>query len=495
MRRCWAIVLTLTFTLAGCDDGDDPPPAPPPPSATFTHGVAAGDVQATSAVLWTRAAGGDRLIAEVTSAGGTLLRLEAEADAARDFTVHLPVTGLTPDTAYEYRFRAGSAVSETGAFTTPPAPATPAPMRFVFAGDSDGTRDASGTPAHGEFDVLRAAASEDPAFFLYLGDTIYADRGAPATTLDAYRAKYRDNREYAALREILALTSVVTMWDDHEVTDNFAGRTVDPALLDAGRRAFREYWPTEHAGRTEVLYRSLRFGAGVELIVLDTRSFRDPPAADICDNDPLPAGARPDAPENLRGVREIAGLSPDLPSDCIDTLDDPGRSMLGGEQKQFLLDRLRDSDATWKIVATSVPMQALLFQPYDRWEGYTAERREVLQFIRDNGVRNVVFISTDLHANIFGPVRIDPFADPAPVAYEAIAGPIAAETLEQDIVNVLGESGGGLLGPFLTGIVGVECAQLDAFAYGVVEADAANLTVTAKDAAGATLCAKTLEAQ
>jgi alkaline phosphatase D len=287
----------------------------------------------------------------------------------------------------------------------------------------------------------------------------------------------------------------VTIWDDHEVTDNFAGRVVDPALLKAARQAFDAWWPIDDDGLPIPLWRSLRWGKDVELIVLDTRGHRDASVSDMCDGDPIPAGALPDAPETLRGVREIAGLPPALPSDCIDTLAVPERTMLGAEQQAFVFDRLRNSDATWKIVATSVPIQALLFQPYDRWEGYPAERREILEFIRDNGIRNVVFVSTDLHANIFGPVRIDPFTDPEPVAYEAIAGPIAAETLEQDIVNVLGDGGAGLLGPFLTGIVGVECAQLDAFAYGVVEASAASLTVSAKDAAGNILCEKTLEAQ
>ena len=197
----------------------------------------------------------------------------------------------------------------------------------------------------------------------------------------------------------------------------------------------------------------------------------------------------------MLGVRAIAELPPSLDEECQRAWLDPAASMLGAEQKQFLVDRLQNSDATWKIVATSVPMQALLFDPYDRWEGFPAERREVLEFIRDNEIPNVVFLSTDLHANVFGPVRIDPFDGAPPVAYEAIVGPIAAETLEQDIVDVLGEGGAGLLEPFLTGIVGVDCAQPDSFAYGLVVADASSLTITAKDAEGRELCAKTLEAE
>jgi alkaline phosphatase D len=492
LRRL-AILLTLTFAVAACDDGDD---KPPPPPVAFTSGVAAGDVQATSAVLWTRAENADKLVAEVSSsASGTLQRIATETSRDRDFIVQVTATGLTPGTPYQYRFRGVDGVSETGTFTTPPDSATSAPVRFAFSGDTDGTRDATGAPAYNEFEVLRAAAEDDPAFFLYLGDTIYADKGEPATTLDAYRAKYRANREYEALSALLEHTPVVAMWDDHEVTDNFAGRTVDPAMLDAARQAFRDWWIVTTSGDPYALYRSLRWGKDVELIVLDTRSFRDAPAADVCGDDPLPAGAAPGTSETLRGVREVAGLAAELPPGCLDALNDPARKMLGAEQTLFLLDRLRNSDATWKIVATSVPIQALLFQPYDRWEGYSAERREILEFIRDNGIKNVVFVSADLHANIFGPVRINA-SDPASiVAYEAVAGPIAAETLEKDIVNVLGPGGAGLLAPFLTGIVGVDCAQLDTYAYALVEADAQSLTIMAKDASGNVVCEKTLEAQ
>ncbi len=69
--------------------------------------------------------------------------------------------------------------------------------------------------------------------------------------------------------------SIYVTWDDHEVENNFAGTTVDPGLLAAGGRAFREYMPVGGDGRPEVLYRSFRWGSEVELIVLDARTFRD----------------------------------------------------------------------------------------------------------------------------------------------------------------------------------------------------------------------------
>jgi alkaline phosphatase D len=510
MRRYLLLMIALMFALAACKSAGD---------FTYRHGVAAGDVTSTSAVLWTRAegAGGPPLIdrrGERTFAYWPDVRVTAQVSSNpsfqsgvlsfegmtsgddEDFTVQMKATGLAPDTRYYYRFRAGGAVSETGTFVTAPDDASSKPLRFVYSGDSDGTRDRHGDPVFNTFEVLDAASAEDPAFFLYLGDTIYADHGGLRDERPGTReAKYRQNREYDALADILRQTSVIAMWDDHEVYNDFAG---DQALsFDEGRDAFRRYFPLdlpESLRFRDSMHRSMLWGADAELIVLDTRSRRDFSAALGCGNDPLPAGALPDAPETLRGVRAIAQLPPTLDEDCLHDLGEP-RTMLGADQKEWLFERLRESDATWKIVATSVPMQALLFAPYDRWEGYSAERREVLEFIRDNDIRNVVFLSTDLHANIFGPVRIDPFVETAPLAYEAIVGPIAAETLEQDIVNVLGAGGAGLLDAFLTGIVGVDCAQLNSFAYGLVEVDGDTLTTTAKDESGRELCTKTLEAE
>jgi hypothetical protein len=167
--------------------------------------------------------------------------------------------------------------------------------------------------------------------------------------------------------------------------------------------------------------------------------------------------------------------------------------MLGAAQKQFLFDRLRSSDATWKVIVNEVPIQQIAVVPYDRWEGYAAERREVLSFIRDNGIKNVVFLTTDLHGNVFGPVRMDVFSDPAPVAYEAIVGPIATATLRRDIAGAIGDAAAGVFAPLLTGVMKVDCAQIDSYAYGLVEVDPAGImTITAKDASGRALCAKVL---
>ncbi|MFH4317201.1 alkaline phosphatase D family protein, partial [Acinetobacter baumannii] len=77
------------------------------------------------------------------------------------------------------------------------------------------------------------------------------------------------------------------------------------------------------------------------------------------------------------------------------------------------------STAKWKIVLSEVAWQQFWALPYDRWEGYGAERNEILNFIRDENIEGVVFLTTDNHANIFNEVFIDVLTDPEPIAYEA----------------------------------------------------------------------------
>ena len=504
LSRCrWPFAaLALLALLAGsCEDGDTAAPSSGA-TARFTAGVAAGDVTATTAVLWTRADGGDTPALDIATDEGMtrgLRHVQVRVSAESDWTVQAAVGKLKPATRYYYRFRAGDATSSTGTFTTPPGDDDGAGtgVRFVFSGDSDGTRRPDGTPPYNEFDVLRRAKGEHPAFFLYFGDTIHADRDPIASTLDGYRAKYRENRGYSTLTDILAAAPVYTMWDDHEVVNDFGPQSADTPMIAAGRQAFREYLPIGDTGNPARLYRAFHYGRDIDLIILDERSYRDASAAQACaidgNPDPLPAGGLPGATDALRAVRGVGGLPATVSDACASTLSDPARSLLGAEQLAWLKDRLAKSTATWKIVVNPVPLQSLFVLPYDRWEGYAAERESLLRFLRDESIANVVFLTTDFHATVFGPVRDG--ADS--VAYEAVTGPIATAPLAQEIRSAVGSAAADILPGFLSGIAGVDCSSLDTFSYGVAELtpDGRTLTIASKDAQGQVLCAKTLEAQ
>ena len=505
-RRLLILLAALLAAGGFVACGDDGP-------VTFTHGVASGDVRPDAVVLWTRVDREVTLTVELaTDEAFASLAAEAEvrAEDESDLTVKAEVSGLEPDTAYYYRFRRGDDdVSDVGAFRTAPTRDAATPVRFIFSGDSDGTMDETGTRAF-DFKVLDTARGEGADFFVYFGDTIYADSefGVKAETLESYREKYKENRDISRLRQILASTSIYTAWDDHEVENDFAGATVDPALLAAGRQAFREYMPISGDETPEVFYRSFRWGNAVELIILDERSFRDEDAAEACipeggeDADVLPTLGAPDVPAAYRSFREFLDLPEETASACLDALNDPDRTMLGEAQKQFLLDTLEQSDATFKFIVNQVPIMELIGQPYDRWEGYRAERDEILRFIQEQEIPNVVFLTTDFHANIVGDVRLDAINElradtpPAPVAIEFITGPIAHETLGDTIVRTQGEELRASFAALLEQVAQVDCLMTDAFSYGVVDVDpeAGTATITLKDEDANELCKTVLTA-
>jgi len=471
----------LALLLAGCSSGDEP--------VAFTSGVAAFEARDDGAVLWTRVDREAALtleVAEDASFSQIAATQDARADAGSDFTAQAQVTGLLPATAYYYRFRDGDAVSAAGAFRTAQAIDDSGPVRFVFSGGTDGA------PAF-DFRALETALADEPDFFLYVGDTI-----APGVaSLDAFRARYRENRAVAPLAGLLAKTSTYAVWDDNEVEPDFAGATVSPALLAAGRQAFLEYLPL---APDDVLYRRVRWGSAVELFILDTRSYRDDNVSAVCTPggasapDVLPALGAPDTPAAYRALRAAIGLPPESNIECLNALSNPARTMLGAEQRAWLFAALDESDATFKFIVAPAPIAELIAQPYDRWEGYRAERDLVVRAIAERGIENVVFLSTDLQASLIADVRVD-LASP-PVAVEAVAGPVGAETLGAAITRTQGERAVPVYEQLLRQVAGVSCTAFDAHSYGLVEVDpiAGTATITLKDEDGALLCRTVVQA-
>jgi alkaline phosphatase D len=381
----------------------------------ITHGVVVGDVTARSAVLWAR---GDREgTVKAHLSGGRHDRVERlRFRAADDYTGQILLTGLEPETTYRYKLG-----STRGSFETAPDDHDPARVRLAFGGDVAGQnvcRDAGeGFPIMGTIRKLR------PDVFVGLGDMIYADTACdpvgrygnaqvsggfgPATDLAGFWAHWRYNRADGASQRLLASTSYVGVWDDHEVVDDFGPlsdtRSMPPYmpgvhLLPIGLDAFIDYTPISIAPNTpKRLYRSLRWGKHLELFVLDTRQYRDANRAS-------------------------------------DSLDRP-KTMLGREQLTWLKDSLAASDATWKVIVSSVPMSIPTGFPstaprdgwanFDQTTGFEQELLEILRFMESEGIENTVWITTDVHfAEAF---RYRPFSsNPEFVVYEVATGPLNA---------------------------------------------------------------------
>jgi alkaline phosphatase D len=189
-------------------------------------------------------------------------------------------------------------------------------------------------------------------------------------------------------------TAVYAIWDDHEVRNNFAGP--QEPLMPAGRRAFRDYWGIDGGpDDPDRLYRSVRWGRHVEIFILDTRQYRSP-------------NAMPDG---------------------------PAKSMLGPAQRRWLLEGVTGSTATWKLIVSSVPLGVFTGGAHsDAWSGadvlgyprrgngFVWERDLILRTLREDGVRNVVFLSGEVHhADL---LRHD--LAPGYSVHELVAGPLAA---------------------------------------------------------------------
>ena len=404
-----------------------------PKPVVFTHGVASGDLSATSAILWTRVDRRAWLMLEISLSADfepLALATGVVATASHDFTVKVVARGLEPEHRYFYRFRHDAAVSDVGTFRTAPLPTASRNGRFVFTGDTDATL-VDGHPAFNEFEVLDAARADAPDVFLYIGDTIYSDsrfrEDGPSTSLREYRDAYQTNRNVPALRELLRTTPIYAVWDDHEVRNDFDAETVDPELFARGRRAFLEYWPMpEPPARRDPdcaaspMFRFVHWSRDVDLFMLDERSCRSAEAESQC---LLENGTADPVPFLPASLRRPFGLPEAPPPGCLEALLDPRRTMLGARQKRALEQALLFSRARFKLVVNQVPIQQYFAFPYDRWEGYAAERRELLEFIRDRHIDGMVFLTTDNHANLINDVFIDRFAAPRPWRWSSPPGP------------------------------------------------------------------------
>ena len=498
-QRISASVMLFAVTCVGFLLLLSPLGAAPVAAVTFTHGVASGEVRPYTAVLWTRVDQEARLTVEVStdralhplSFTSTVL-----AAAAADFTAQVTVL-VSPGQTYFYRWRHDDVLSEVGTFTTPPLPGVARDVKFAFSGDSDGTK-IQGKPAFNNFEVLGAAGQENLDFFVYLGDTIYADsdvRPTPAISLSDFRDAYKENRDYPALRRLLAATSIYAIWDDREVQHSFAGQTVDPMLYANGRQAFLEYMPLrplplppDSACASTPLFRVFHWGKDVDIIILDERSCRSADVSAVCQGDLAPTLPAPVRAQLAQGGFPLPAQPP---AGCLEALFEPTRTMLGPLQKSLLKAALLQSTAKFKFVINEVAIQQFYIGPYDRWEGYGAERAEILGFIRARNIKNVIYLTTGLHANLINEVFIDRFLDPTPVAYEFVTGPIAADTSMEDLeataesLHLPPEQVVQAVNSVLD-LVGVDCRNLDTFSYGVVEvqASAGTASITLKDDQG-----------
>lgn len=412
-----------------------------PIDPAYPLGVAAGDPLPDGAVIWTQidpaadAGSGVAVAWEVSATddfADVLASGTVDALAANAHTVHALVSGLAADGWFFYRFRYGQSTSRTGRLRTAPDPsASPDRLRFAFCSCQQTT--ASYYVAHA------AMAAEDLDYVVHYGDYIYVSDGG-TITLDDYRAVWRRFKANPYLQDLHAAYPMVMMWDDGEFA-NGVDKTFPEPRFTAAKKAWFEFAPhLDPTGGEFQAHRFLQWGDLVDFPLLDVRSKRD-----VLIDANVPEGLLPTTDTNLPSGAAIF---------------DPDRSCLGADQKAWLKETLAESSATWKHIGTGYPFVALRLEDYDtpavredppegwhpnggkyfsteQWDGYWAERRELMDFVADECIENVIITSG--HTHIWFECGIRPDYDDLPgeeghtgpgspiVAREFVCGSLTAD--------------------------------------------------------------------
>jgi len=281
---------------------------------------------------------------EVRSAGRAVATLPLALDGEIG---KLVVTGLAPDTAYEITVTVAGLPLGPHRVRTAPRAGDPRRVRLAITADCDPSREfASG--------MLGAVVAAAPDLVISIGDFPYTDNGPPAQTVAEYRARHVELRVHPPVRALLEAAGMYAIYDDHEVRNDWDGRTRtdEPARYAAALQVWDEFFP-ERAPAGEIRYRRWRWGAGLECFLLDCRRFRS------------------------------ANNAP----------DDAAKTMLGAEQRAWLIDGVTRSTAAFKLVLTSVPLD--FGDGDDHWASFTTERNAI--FAALVGTPGVLFASGDQH--------------------------------------------------------------------------------------------------
>ncbi|MBB4929777.1 alkaline phosphatase D [Lipingzhangella halophila] len=467
----------------------------------LTHGIQLGDPRTDGAVVWTRADRASRMIVEVSDRpdfrDSRTVR-GPQLTPNNDGTGRVRVTGLDPGQEVHLRVHAerGKHTSEVleGGFRTAGGPDDDT-IRFVFSGDVAG-QGWGINPEIGGMPVFNAMADREPDFFVHSGDVCYSDvpleenvtlpdgrvwknvltdeKAAVAQTLGEFRGQFAYNLLDDALRGFAARVPQIVQWDDHEVVNNwYPGQVLDDdrytetdidVLAKRAHRAFHEWTPIVPAEAVDGrIYRKLSYGPDLDIFVIDMRPYRDP---------------------NSPG-------------------DAPFERVLGETQARWLVNQVSASSATWKVIASDMPLGLVVSDADDNIEAVAngepgeplsreAEIDGVLHDLHRRGARDVVWVTADVHytaAHRYSPERASsreftPF-------WEFVSGPLHAGAFGPNELDPT-------FGPevvFENSPPEANTSPLDGFQhFGEVEIDrrSKELTVHLRDANGDSLWSRTL---
>ncbi|GEM_PF-2997140 len=312
-------------------------------AAALTHSPMLGAATDTTIKIWVRASGLASASIQYQPAGGdwsqALNAGPVNLIAGNDFTGVVPINGLSPASLYDYRVALGGIIQSgsTSVFRTLPPSGTGSQITLVFGADIH-----QSYQPHYLFDRM---AARQPDFAILMGDQMYADLFS-GTEMDFWNA-YRNNRDLS-FQNFAKRIPIFATWDDHDYGNNDEDQFYP--LKAQSRAAFGKYWanPAYVELDASIYYKFLV--GDTEFYMLDTRWNRN-----------------------------------------------PGVTMLGAAQLQWLKDQLLVSTARFKFIVSSVPWNDFTTTGNDSWVGFQVERSDLFQFIVQNNIKNIILLSGDQH--------------------------------------------------------------------------------------------------
>jgi phosphodiesterase/alkaline phosphatase D-like protein len=270
---------------------------------------------------------------------------ETASTATTNRVVTFSIAGLSPNTQYYYACEVDGVIdaAHTGRFHTN----TDNEASFTFALASCALTGSN----HAVFETIR---QRNPLFFFHMGDMHYQNIGVNDRNVfrQAYETVLTTPNQARLFRDV----PIAYVWDDHDFGPNNSDSTAPGRT--ASRLTYREYVPHHPlaAGDGDApIYRAFTIGR-VRFIVTDCRSLR----------------------------------SPYLHA------DNPSKTMLGIPQKAWFKQELLNARGMALTVwVNSLPWIGVFGD--DGWYAYTYERKEIADFIKDNGITNLCMISGDAH--------------------------------------------------------------------------------------------------
>ncbi len=352
----------------------------------FNFGVSSGDVDTSSFVIWTRVdAYGSIVVTYEISEDSLFNKIikegEVKTDSSKDWTVKILVNNLKPGNTYYYRFKYKNTYSPIGKVNTLPKELNNFKIALLSCQHY----------SENYFWAYKYLLEDKVNAILFLGDFIYEysvyrnprriDPTFYASDLNTYRSKYKLAYSDPYLKEALRNIPIYVIWDDHEVMNDYAGKVMkyyNPKRIYEAYKAFFEYIPIRDNDSFKI-YRNFKVGDLIEIFLIDGRQYRD----------------------------EIACRPAFNPKDdCYKLAFSEGRTMLGNEQKNWLINSILNSKAIWKLIGNNVMFMDLFNNKkplnLDQWDGYYFEKQEILSKIKD--VKNLIFGTGDTHVFYFGEV-------------------------------------------------------------------------------------------